>query len=121
MKRNSLVLATTITAAILAAQNRTPEAMLGAALHQEEAQGDLSGAIAAYQKLLATRGLDRKITAEALYHLGLCYQKLGDMKARQAFERLVSEYGDTSWAAQARNKLAGLGSGQSGRQTTTVG
>jgi Tol biopolymer transport system component len=120
MKRNSLLLVATLTAASLAAQNKTPEAALGAALHQEEAQGDLNGAIAAYQKLLGTRGLNHKIAAEALYHLGLCHQKLGDMKARQAFERLVNEYGDTTWAAQARTKLAGLGSRLSGRQTTTV-
>ena len=91
MKRNALLLVSTIALASLAAQNKTPEAALGAALHQEEAQGDLNGAIAAYQKLLATRGLNHKIAAEALYHLGLCYQKLGDLKARQAFERLVSE------------------------------
>jgi hypothetical protein len=42
------------------------------------------------------------------------------MKARQAFERLGSKYGDTSWVAQARTKLVGFRSGQTGRQTTTV-
>src|SRR5215469_3510762 len=119
MKRNSLVLVGAITAAILSAQNKTPEAALGAALHREEAQGDINGAITAYQKLLANRSLDRKIAAEALYHLGLCYQKLGDLKARQAYERLVSEYGDTSWAAQARTRLSVLPNGQTGRQTAT--
>ena len=100
MQRTSLLLIATMMAAILAAQNKTPEAVLGAALHQEEVQGDLNGAIMTYQKLLATRGLRHKMGAEALYHLGLCYQKLGDTKSRQAFERLVNEYGDTPWAAR---------------------
>jgi Tol biopolymer transport system component len=118
MKRTSLLLIATVTAAILAAQNKTPEAALGAALHQEEVKGDLNGAIAAYQKLLTSRGLSHKVAAEALYHLGLCYQKLGDTKSRQAFERLVSEFGDTPWAA--RVKIADLRAAQPGRQTTTV-
>ena len=75
MKRTSLLVIATVTAAILTAQTKTPEAALGAALHQEEVQGDLNGAIASYQKLLASRGLSRKVAAEALYHLGLCYQR----------------------------------------------
>jgi Tol biopolymer transport system component len=118
MKRTFLLLITTMTATTLAAQNKTPEAALGAALHQEEVQGDLNGAITAYQKLLAGRGLSHQLAAEALYHLGLCYQKLGDIKSRQSFERLVSEYGDTPWAA--RVKIADLRGAQPGRQTTTL-
>ncbi|HEY5481601.1 MAG TPA: tetratricopeptide repeat protein [Verrucomicrobiae bacterium] len=110
MKRISLLLIVTVTAAILAGQNKTPESTLGAALHQEEVQGDLKGAIAAYNKLLAGRGLSHKVAAEALYHLGLCYQKLGDADARKAFERLLAEYPDqTGWVAQARARLAALG------------
>src|SRR5579872_2560714 len=118
MKRTSLLVIATVMTAILAAQTKTPEAALGAALHQEEVQGDLNGAIASYQKLLASRGLSHKVAAEALYHLGLCYQKLGVTKSRQAFERLVSEYGDTPWAS--RVKIADLRGAQPGRQTTTL-
>src|ERR1035437_1299048 len=122
MKRISLLLIVTVTAAILAGQNKTPESTLGAALHQEEGQGDLKGAIAAYNKLLAGRGLSHKVAAEALYHLGLCYQKLGDADARKAFERLLAEYGDqTALVAQARARIAALGAAEKpGRQTTTV-
>jgi len=121
MKRNSTVVLAIISAALLSAQNKKPEAMLGAALHQEEVQRDISGAIASYKKLLGVRGLDRKIAAEALFHLALCYQKLGDAEARKTFERLVSEYGDTLWAAQARPKIVALGNAHSlDRQTATL-
>ncbi len=111
---------TVIAAGFLAAQSKSPESMLGAALHQEEVQRDIKGAIAAYKKVLAVRSLNRKIAAEALFHLGLCYQKLGDAEARQTFERLVNEFGDTSWAAQARPKIVALTSGRAvDRQTAT--
>jgi Tol biopolymer transport system component len=122
MKRISLLLITTIAAAILAGQNKSPESMLGAALHQEEVQGDLNGAIAAYNKLLATRGLSHSVAAEALYHLGLCYQKLGDAGSRRAFQRLVAEYPDqTRWVTQARAKIAAMGGGASrGNQSTKL-
>ncbi len=121
MKRISTLLLATIAAGMLAAQSKTPDAMLGAALHQEEVQRDIKGAIASYKKLLGVRGLNRKIAAEALFHLGLCYQKLGDAEARKTFERLVNEYGDTPWAAQARPKIVALESTRPmDRQTATL-
>src|SRR6185369_2084795 len=121
MKRISTPLLAIIAAGLLAAQSKGPESMLGAALHQEEVQRDVKGAIASYRKLLSVRGLNRKVAAEALFHLGLCYQKLGDAEARRTFERLVSEYGDTSWAAQARSRIMAIGSGRpTARQTATL-
>ncbi len=121
MKRISTVFLAMMTMGLLAAQSRTPETILGAALHQEEVQRDIKGAIASYKKLLGVRGLNRKIAAEALFHLGLCYQKLGDAEARKTFERLVTEYGDTSWAAQARPKIVAFESGRPmDRQTATL-
>jgi hypothetical protein len=104
MKRISTLLLVIIAAGLLTGQGKSSESTLGAALHKEEVERDFKGAIASYNKLLVVRGLDRKIAAEALFHLGLCYQKLGDVEARKTFERLVNEFGDTSWAHQARPK-----------------
>jgi Tol biopolymer transport system component len=121
MKRISTLLLAIIATGHLAAQSKSPESMLGAALHQEEVQRDIKGAIASYKKLLGVRGLNRKVTAEALFHLGLCYEKLGDAEARKAFDRLVNEYGDTLWAAQARPRMVALESGRRmDRQTATL-
>ncbi len=108
MKRTLLVLNLTL-GMLLAAPQKTPESMLGAAMHQEEVQGDVRGAVAAYKKVLATRGVDHKTAAAAMYHLGLCYQKLGDAEARKTFEKLIADYADQKeLVAQARARLDGL-------------
>src|SRR5882672_1835323 len=108
MKPTLLVANLMLSAAFLATAQKTPESMLGAALHQEEVQGDLKGAIAAYQKVLATPGVNRKTAAEALVHMGQCYEKLGDAESSKAYERVVKDYGDQKEAvAVAMARLGG--------------
>lgn len=94
MKQTLLVANLMLLAAFLAAAQKTPESMLGAAMHQAEVQGDLKGAIAAYQKVVATRGVSRKTAADALLRMGQCYEKLGDTESRKAYERVLREYAD---------------------------
>src|SRR5882762_8518246 len=94
MKQTLLVANLMLAAALLATAQKTPESLLGAALHQEEVQGDLKSAIAGYQKVLVTPGLKRKTAAEALVRMGQCYEKLGDTESRKAYERVLREYGD---------------------------
>src|SRR5438128_11618389 len=107
MKQTLLVTILTLSAAFFASAQKTPESLLGAALHQEEVQGDLKGAISAYQKVLATPGVSRKTAAEALVRLGQCYEKLGDAESRKAYERVLREYSDQRQAsAEARTRLA---------------
>ena len=119
MKQTLLVANLMLSAAFLATAQKTPESMLGAALHQEEVQGDLKGAIAGYQKVVATPGVSRKTAAEALVHVGQCYEKLGDAEARKAYERVVRDYADQKEAVALA--LARLASGaQSRRQTNTL-
>lgn len=109
MKPTLLVATLLLSAAFLATAQKTPESMLGAALHQEEVQGDLKGAIAAYQKVAATPGVSRKTAAEALVRMGQCYEKLGDAEARKIYERVVNSYSDQQeLAARARLRLASL-------------
>ncbi|HKE24670.1 MAG TPA: hypothetical protein VKB88_20050 [Bryobacteraceae bacterium] len=101
---------------------QTPEAMLGAALHQERVIGKLQDAIDGYRKVLAIKGVPRSVAAQAQYHIGVCYEKLGNQESRRAFESVVRNYADQKdVVAQARARLAALGSGKpAGRQTTTV-
>src|SRR6266568_9109508 len=106
MKQTLLVANWMLLAALLATAQKTPESMLGAALHREEVQGDLKGAIAAYQKVVAAPGVSRKTAAEALVRMGQCYEKLGDAESRKAYERVVLEYADQKEAvAMARARL----------------
>src|SRR6266567_4672317 len=111
MKQTLLVANLMLSAALLATAQKTPDSMLGAALHQEEVQGDLKGAIAAYQKVVAAPGVSRKTAAEALVHMGQCYEKLGDSESRKVYEQVVRDYADQKEAvALARARLANAGS-----------
>src|SRR5260370_42080086 len=94
MKQTLLVANLMLSAAFFATAQKTPESMLGAALHQEEVQGDLKGAIAAYQKVVATPGVSRKTAAEALVHMAGCYQKMGNAESRKIYEQVLREYSD---------------------------
>jgi hypothetical protein len=81
------------------------EVALRTAIEKETVKGDLKGAIDQYKKL--AQGKDRAVAAKALVRMGQCYEKLGDAEARNAYERVVREFGDqTEAAAQARNLLA---------------
>src|SRR5258708_31662321 len=113
MKQTLLVANLMLYAAFLATAQKTPESMLGAALHQEEGQGDLKGAIASYQKVVATPGVSRKTAAEALVHMGQCYEKLGDAESRRAYERVVREYADQKNAVAVARARLGKESGAS--------
>src|SRR5258708_29359484 len=115
MKQTLLVANLMLAAALLATAQKTPESMLGAALHQEEVQGDLKGAIAAYQKVVAAPGVSRKIAAEALVRMGQCYEKLGDAESRKAYERVLREYADQKEAAEWARGDAGERTGGVGK------
>lgn len=112
MKLLSLMVLT----AALASGQVSAEVQLKAAMHKEEVEGDLKGAIEAYRKIVAQAGSNRAVAAKALYQLGECYRKQGDAEARKTFERLVKEFGDQPVAAEARARLAAM-SGKAGGET----
>jgi Tol biopolymer transport system component len=92
-----------------AQQTRSAEALLGAALHQEEVEGNLEAAIETYKKILADYPVIRPVAARALLQMGKCYEKLGRDEARKAYERLVREYADQSEQAKvAQSRLAAM-------------
>lgn len=87
----------------------TVETLMGAALHQEEIEGNLEAAIAIYKKVIDDNGASRSMKARALLHLGRSYEKLGDAEARTAYGRLVREFADEAESASAaRMRLAAL-------------
>jgi Tol biopolymer transport system component len=76
------------------------------ALTMEKAAGDLEGAIALYQKVV-DRGDDEALAAQAQLHIGLCYEKLGLGKAREAYQRVIDRFPRQAEAVKtARDKLA---------------
>ena len=77
------------------------------AMHKQEVEGDLGGAIKLYQRIASTRNGNRAIVAKALLQLGDCYEKQGNTEARRAYERVVRDFSDQGEVARlARARLA---------------
>jgi Tol biopolymer transport system component len=105
-----------------AQKSQSADVLLGAALHQEEVEGNLEAAIETYKKLLAEYPGNRPLAAQAQLHLGFCYEKLGETQAKEArtaYERVVREYGDqaepTKVARERLSALTAAGGGTAGR------
>lgn len=118
-----LVLAGMMLAGGVVAQTRKQQDIdLQAAIRKETVDGDLKGAIKQYERITAKYKEDRSVVAKALLRMGECYEKLGDVQARKAYERLINSYPDqTDAAAAARARLAALGSvGQPARGKLSI-
>jgi len=88
----TMALAGILLASMPTQQSRSADALLGAALHQEEVEGNLEAAIETYKKIIADYPGNRPMVARALLHMGQCYEKLGKEEARKAYERVVRDY-----------------------------
>ena len=105
----SLMLGAFLVAGAAQQRSSTPEALLGRAIHQQDAEGDMEAAIATYKAFLARYGDNRPLAAKAQFRLGTSYEKLGRVEARKAYERVLADYADqTGLVTQARARLAAL-------------
>jgi Tol biopolymer transport system component len=113
MKKISMLIAILILLAFgvgnLAAQNGYD--LFQKALAKERAEGNLEEAIALYQKVIA-ESKDESLAAKAQLRIGICYEKLGQEKAKlaqEAFQKVVDNYpGQVETVKVAREKLSGL-------------
>ena len=79
------------------------------ALYSEEIEGDLAAAVKIYQQILDESPGNRQVSARALLHIGMCYEKLGSQQARQAYRDLISKYSEqTDEVALARERIVRL-------------
>jgi TolA-binding protein len=79
------------------------------ALYLEEARGELQGAIDIYNQLAENPDAAQSLKAKALLHMGLCYEKLGSEKARQAYRDVINRYPEQAEeAAIARERMTSL-------------
>jgi hypothetical protein len=91
------------------------------ALVKERADGDLTGAIGLYERIVQEFSTDRALSAKALVQMGLCYEKLGSTEAEQAYRRVVREFGDQEEpVAEARNRLAALERAARAAESTSI-
>jgi Tol biopolymer transport system component len=81
------------------------------ALAKERAEGNLEEAIALYQRVIQ-ESKDESLAAKAQLRIGICYEKLGQEKSKQAqeaFRKVVDNYPKQIQEVKvAREKLSGL-------------
>ena len=58
---------------------------------KEEAEGNLEEAIDLYKKVVSDVSAKRSVRANALMHVGICYEKLGKGNALNAYQKIISE------------------------------
>jgi len=88
---------------------QTAEELLPKAIQFEVVKGDLDEAIKTYKMILDKYPDNRQICAEALLHLGICYEKLGLDQARQTYRDVISKYPEQAdKVASARDRISRL-------------
>ena len=86
---------------------------------KEEAEGNLEEAIDLYKKVVSDVSAKRSVRANALMHVGICYEKLGKGNALNAYQKIISEYGDqTDIVSLARKKIQSLKSSTNTKLST---
>jgi len=76
-----------------AALGKSASALLQEGLYAEEIEGDLDKAIEIYEKVVEKSKTDR-LSAQAMYRLGMCYLKRKDeQRAKAWFEKVIAEHG----------------------------
>jgi len=71
---------------------QSAEQLYQSGLYKEKVEGKLEKAIAIYEKILKDFAGNKATAAKALYHIGMCYEKLGKQEAQKAYQRLIDEY-----------------------------
>lgn len=108
-----IIMATGITTSSF---SQKPEQLFQQGLIKEEGEGSLQEAIDIYNKVVDDVSAARSLRANALLHVGLCYEKLGQEKAKKTYEKLIADFADQGEVvAIGKKKLANL---NAGRETT---
>ena len=77
---------------IVKGQEQRAEKLLSKAVYEEEVTGELEKAMKAYRLIIKQYPNNRKVSAEALLHLGICYEKLGLLQAHETYLDLINRY-----------------------------
>jgi len=88
---------------------QSAEQLYQSGIYKEDVEGKLDEAIAVYQEIIKKYPQNSPVAAKALFHMGLCYEKLGNQEAQKAYQRLIADYpGQKEEVALAKERLAGL-------------
>jgi Tol biopolymer transport system component len=102
-----VMLALVAAATLVGAQAEQPQLLFEAARKLEVVDGDLTAAIAQYEKV--AQASDRALAAQALLRMADAYQRLGDPQARAVYDQLIRDFSDQREIVEtARTRLAVL-------------
>jgi len=88
---------------------QTSSQLFEKAIYLEEARGELQGALDIYNQITENQDAAQSLKAKALLHMGLCYEKLGSEKARQAYRDVINRYSEQAEeVAIARERMTSL-------------
>jgi len=112
MKRRKILTLIVVISLVLVSYHsfaQTAEELLPKAIQLEEVKGELYEAIETYRLILDEYPDNREVCAEALLHLGICYEKLGLDQARQTYRQVISKYPEQQdKTALARDRISRL-------------
>jgi Tol biopolymer transport system component len=92
--------------------SQSASALFEQGLFKENAEGDLSGAIAIFNRIVEDKATDPSIRAKAQLHIGMCHEKLGQREAQAAYQKVIDGYPQQHQeVALARERIAALASG----------
>ena len=88
-------------------QAQNPEAQFQQGLIKEEGEGSLLEAIEIYSEVVKDESAERSLQANAMLHMGLCYEKLGRQEASKTYRNLINNYPEQAETVKmAREKLS---------------
>ena len=94
---------------IVKGQEQQAGELLSKAVYEEEVNGELEKAIEVYQTIVTEFPNNRPVAAEAYFHMGICYEKLGKQEASKAYRQVIQKYADQNdLVTEARVRLAAL-------------
>jgi Tol biopolymer transport system component len=105
----ALLLMALVGSSVVAQSQKSAEELYQSALVMKEGRGDLEGAIKLFAKILADFPKERSVTGKAQLQIGLCYEKLGEAKAQDAYGKVIANFQDQPETVKvARERLDAL-------------
>lgn len=116
-RRKTSLIATALLIALVSALSaqqpagsQSIDALIGAAMHQQEVEGNLPAAADIYRKVVSDVRASRPVQAKALMQLARINERLASPDSSQQYNRLIREFPEqSSLVAEARARLAALG------------
>jgi Tol biopolymer transport system component len=110
MTRTSLLalLAVSLLLSGFAASRQDLSEVFYRAIHLQDVKGDLEAAVPLFERVVS-ESKDPALAARAQLRIGMCYEKLGLARARQAYQKVIDRYpGESQEVAIARERIAAL-------------